>query len=163
MLLLRSLIDCLFGTSDSKTAIEAGWDGKSIKISYDKYPTLPELLVKLLSEEVSPHAQSRPDISTIESVFPALDIVRRAGPPSSQRDEIYRLVITHLGSKVWNVREMAAHTLSVLAPQERWATTARELLETQRVSHNLRHGSLMALRFILERQSAMDANAAMGT
>jgi len=144
-------------------AIEAGWDGKSIKISYDKYPTLPDLLIKLLSEEVDAKAEIKSDISTVESVFPALDIVRRAGPPSRSRDEIYKLVIHHLGSRVWNVREMAAHAMSVLVPQDRWAEGTKELLESQEVSANLRHGSLMAVKFILERQTVMDKDSALGS
>jgi len=159
---LRSLIDSLFGTSDSKTAIEAGWDGKSIKISYEKYRNLPELLIGLLSAKVGQSTTIQPDISTVESVFPALDIVRRAGPPSTHRDVIYRLVMTHLGSRVWNVREMAAHALSVLVPQDKWATASQELLDMPHESSNLRHGSLMAVRFIIERQTAINPALAIG-
>lgn len=163
LLLLRSLIDCLFGTSDSKTAIEAGWDGKSIKISYDKYPTLPSLLVKLLSAQSEPGTQFKPEISAVESVFPALDIIRRSGPPSASRNEIYQLVMIHLGSRVWNVREMAAHAMSVLVPQDSWVEAVKELLESQQVSMNLRHGSLLAVRLILERQFVINKVAASGS
>jgi hypothetical protein len=159
---LRSLIDCLFGTSDSKTAIEAGWDGKSIKISYEKYPTLPEMLMKLLSQVVNPNTKITSEISTVESVFPALDIIRRAGPPTTHGDEIFKLVLNHLGSRVWNVREMSSHAISVLVPQTTWVETTRDLLKTLNTSHNFRHGSLMAVRFILERQTIMDGGYTLG-
>lgn len=162
LLLLRSLIDSLFGTNDNKTEIEAGWDGKSIKISYERYPTLPDLLVKLLGAKIDPRTNGQPVISAVESVFPALDIVRRAGPPSAHRNQIYKLVMKHLGSNVWNVREMAAHAICVLVPCGEWAASTKALLTIKAPSTNLRHGSLLAVRFILERQREMNTRNALG-
>ncbi len=49
LLLLRSLIDTLLGTGDKKADLEAGWDGYTVRISYNKYNTLPGVLLDLLS------------------------------------------------------------------------------------------------------------------
>ena len=41
-------MDSLFGTSESKAFMEAGWDGKANRIHYGRYPTLPPVLLSLL-------------------------------------------------------------------------------------------------------------------
>jgi hypothetical protein len=163
LLLLRSLIDCLFGTSESKVITEAGWDGRSIKLSYDKYPALPELLLKLLDTQISSSdALSTPTIGAVESVFPALDIIRRAGPPDVNRDEIYRRVSIHLGSKVWHVREIAARAICTLLLHDQWLSAVDELLKTCNGSVNRIHGVLMAVKFFLERRLSLDSASATG-
>ncbi|KAL3417418.1 hypothetical protein PVAG01_11418 [Phlyctema vagabunda] len=156
LLLLRSLIDCLFGTSESKIITEAGWDGRSIRLSYDKYPALPELLLKLLDTEVSGSAEvSVPTIGVVESVFPALDIIRRAGPPEAQRERIYSSVSTHLGSKVWHVRELAARTICTLMLHEEWLEVISELILSCDSSANRSHGVLLAVKFVLDRRLSL--------
>lgn len=163
LLLLRSLIDCLFGTSESKQITEAGWDGRSIKLSYDKYPALPELLLKLLNTETSnPGEINAPLIGAVESVFPALDIIRRAGPPDSNRGEIFNQVCKHLGSKVWHVREIAARTVCTLLMQDGWPSEIRKLIDSCHESTNRAHGTLIAIRFFLERRLDLDPASLKG-
>ncbi|KAK2626029.1 hypothetical protein QTJ16_004291 [Diplocarpon rosae] len=115
LILFRSLADSIFGTSPSKLDIEDGWDGKSIKISYDRYPSLPETIVSLLR------------IGTGDTVLPALDFLRRAGPPSTMKDEIEDLVSGFLGHKAWQIRETAAHTLCSLTMSKSLVETVRRL------------------------------------
>jgi hypothetical protein len=154
---LRSLIDALFGTNESKVITEAGWDGRSIKLSYDKYPALPELLLKLLEADASKLEEpSTPKISSVESMFPALDIIRRAGPPSTHRDEIYKSISVHLGSKVWHVREIAARTIGTLLLHDDWLPAVIALIETSNHSTNRLHGVLIAIKFALERRLALN-------
>lgn len=148
---MRSLIDCLFGTSESKTSIEAGWDGRSTKLSYEKFPALPELLLSLLNNNVS----EQMDISTIgavQSVFPALDIIRRAGPPTVLRDEIETGVAAHLDSKVWHIRELAARTMCTFMLHDSWLPALKALLAMSNTSTNHTHGVLMTVKFLLERR-----------
>jgi hypothetical protein len=164
LLLLRSLIDALFGTNESKAITEAGWDGRSIKLSYDKYPTLPALLPKLLDTDTSKLEDiSTPKISSVESMFPALDIIRRAGPPDTHRNETYKSVSVHLGSKVWHVREIAAHTICTLLLHEEWLPAVVRLIETSTNSTNRLHGVLMAVKFVLERRLALNPESATGS
>jgi hypothetical protein len=163
LLLLRSLIDSLFGTSENKAVTEAGWDGRSTKLSYDKYPALPELLLKLLDTDISKYSDlTTPKISSVESMFPALDIVRRAGPPSIHRNDIYKCVSVHLGSNVWHVREIAARTICTLLLDTAWLPAVVELIETSNSSTNRLHGILMALKFILERRLVLNPHSATG-
>lgn len=163
LLLLRSLIDCLFGTSESKSVTEAGWDGRSIRLSYENYPSLPELLLKLLDTDTSTStASSAPQIGAVESVFPALDIIRRAGPPSTHRADIYRCVSMHLGSKIWHVREIAARTICTLFLHQNWLQDSLALISTADETMNRTHGVLLAVKFILERRLSLDQNFATG-
>ncbi|KAA8564146.1 hypothetical protein EYC84_012123 [Monilinia fructicola] len=153
LLLLRSLIDCLFGTNENKASIEAGWDGRSTKLSYEKYPELPEILLKLLDQETSGIEDTNtPAIGSIESVFPALDIIRRAGPPIMLRKEIKEKVSLHLGSKFWHTRELAARTMCTFMLNDGWLLDLENLLKISDPSLNYTHGVLMTINFVLERR-----------
>lgn len=157
LLLLRSLIDSLFGTSESKSVTEAGWDGRSIRLSYERYPSLPELLLKLLDTNTDgTHISTTPVIGSVESVFPALDIIRRAGPPAAHQGEIYKCVSMHLGSKIWHIREIAARTICTMMLHKHWLQGVLDLVESSGQSANRLHGVLMAVRFILEKRLILD-------
>ncbi|KAI2630954.1 hypothetical protein GGR54DRAFT_584917 [Hypoxylon sp. NC1633] len=150
LLLLRSLIDCLFGTSESKISIEAGWDGRTVKIPYHKFKALPALLVNLLEMG----QQSKGVLigsQTAESVFPALDIIRRAGPPEEVRDKLYDIIAWYLGSHIWHVREIAARTLCSFLLKPGWLQSIADLLAASGTSANQLHGALLTLKFLLER------------
>ncbi|KIN07335.1 hypothetical protein OIDMADRAFT_108260 [Oidiodendron maius Zn] len=157
LLLLRSLIDCFFGTSESKVYTEAGWDGLSIRLSYERYPSLPELLLHLLDTSTNhPDTIRTPNTGAVESVFPTLDIIRRAGPPPTHRDEIFKLVAKHLSSRIWHVREIAARTICTLLLHEGWLSDLIVLIDNLQPSKNHIHGSLLAVKFILERRLELD-------
>ncbi|PBP27011.1 HEAT repeat protein [Diplocarpon rosae] len=143
LILFRSLADSIFGTSPSKLDIEDGWDGKSIKISYDRYPSLPETIVSLLR------------IGTGDTVLPALDFLRRAGPPTTMKDEIEDLVSGFLGHKAWQIRETAAHTLCSLTMSKSLVETVRRLSAEITQGTNDRHGKLLAIKVILGRRLPM--------
>lgn len=152
LLLLHALIATLFGTTESKASMETGWDGRTLRLSYTKYSTLPPILLSLLQSgqramEPSTLAQS----SAAESVFPALEIIRRAGPPESHRDELYGYITRYLGSRQWHVREIAARTLCSFLLGGDWLTSVKALLEESRSSANMLHGTLLAVKFFLER------------
>lgn len=137
----------MFGTSDSKASIEAGWDGHSIRISYDKFPDLKRLLLKLLSSTPTTHTST----TAVESVIPALDILRRAGPPPDIKIEIVDLVFQHLGSRSWIVRELAANTMAALTIRENWLEYIQKILEKPLSSTNHRHGVLLTVKDIIVR------------
>ncbi|KAK3682638.1 putative death-receptor fusion protein-domain-containing protein [Podospora appendiculata] len=152
LLLLRSLIDCLLGTGESKATIESGWDGVSIRISYSKYPTLPGVILGLLQSagEVLGEASHT---AAAEAVFPALDIIRRAGPPEENRAELWKHIEGYLGSRIWHVREIAAKTLCSFLLQEDWIAGIERLLENSENDANRLHGVLLTTRFVLERKA----------
>ncbi|KAG9254907.1 putative death-receptor fusion protein-domain-containing protein [Emericellopsis atlantica] len=159
LILLRSLLNMLFGHHESKTMIEAGWDGKANRIPYHKYPALVDVLVDLLeSGEKNTEAPATLDTSGAEAVFPALDIIRRAGPPEALREKLQDLVAKYLADPVWHVREMAARTLCSCHLHDGWLRALRALLKValaDRSSHaqNHVHGVLLTLKFVFERLS----------
>ena len=150
LLLLRSLIDCLLGTGESKATMESGWDGNSVRISYNKYPTLPGVILGLLQS--ADNVVDEVSSSAAEAVFPALDIIRRAGPPDEHRKELREYIEGYLGSRIWHVREIAARTLCSFFLQTNWAAEITRLLASCRASINRLHGVLLTARFLLERK-----------
>ncbi|GJC95633.1 heat repeat protein [Colletotrichum higginsianum] len=160
LLFLRSLLDNLFGTNESKATLEAGWDGKTTRLQYHKYPILPSVLLNLLrsGREVMKPTTLGSTIAA-ESVFPALDIVRRAGPPDASRDELYDLVAGYLASPVWHVREMAARALcSFLLKDDDWVAAAAAIVDASLAAvpasrNNHIHGALLTVKAVFERLS----------
>lgn len=155
-MLFRALIDRLFGTNDRPNGKEAPNQSASFKLPYDKYPNLEPLIVRLLGGHSLVDASKQPhdlDLSAsvpAELVFPALDILRRAGRPNQENTIIDRLVFIHLGSKIWNVRELAARTFCSVAPERQYITILAELLKPYRRSGNSWHGVLLTMKFSVE-------------
>jgi len=162
LILFRSTVDRIFGTSESKAALESGWDGKSVKINYDAYPTMATLLENLLKEEPTTSEKlGQPASAVVNLVLPALDLISRAGPPPSKREVIFNSVMSHLGSPQWHVREQAAKAICIMVLSMEWKDSIMALLETPTKSANLRHGLLMAAKAILERRFALDPATAL--
>lgn len=168
LIFLRSLIDCLFGSHESKQMIEAGWDGKANRIPYHRYPNLPEVLHDLLKSGHRVMATtSTLSAAAAESVFPALDIIRRAGPPVLLREEIQGDVAHYLSSSVWHVREMAARTLCSCLLHDKWlATIKKAYADAQQTvggaKLNYIHGVLLTLKFVFERLNEVSADQLKG-
>jgi hypothetical protein len=116
----------------------------------------------LLRKEIKDHDSSlAPTIGAVESVFPALDIIRRAGPPDRKREEIFTVVSTHLSSKVWHVRDIAARTICTLLLHDRWLADVIKLIESAN-STNRFHGVLMSIKYLLERRLELNSTTASG-
>ncbi|KAL2164432.1 hypothetical protein VTH06DRAFT_3648 [Thermothelomyces fergusii] len=162
LLLLRSLIDCLLGTGESKAAIESGWDGHSVRISYNKYPTLPGVILNLL-RSVDKTLDQASQSGAAEAVFPALDIIRRAGPPQEYRLELRKHIEGYLGSSLWHVREIAARTLCSFLLQEDWGQEIGRLLKESKTSTNRLHGTLLTAKFIIERKGDLGVDPNLGS
>lgn len=145
LILLRGLIDNLIGTSGNMET-ENGWDGKSVKIQYKKYPALTRILIQLLKYDSS--QVSCEEIKN-ETVLPALSIIRRAGPPIEYHDSFYKLIYKILGNKSWYLREQAARTISVLISRGSELEIIRNLIEQPGETTNERHGSILAAKFII--------------
>lgn len=168
LIFLRSLIDCLFGSQENKAMIEAGWDGKANRIPYHRYPTLPKVLVSLLKAGHQMITDTPSTSSAAESVFPALDIIRRAGPPDILRDELEVHITRYLASPVWHVREIAARTLCSCLLHKNWLVTIRKIFtdalsDSTRNIQNHVHGVLLTLRFVFERLSEVALDSLLGT
>lgn len=119
--------------------------------------------MNLLATVPSEHSAPDPtQIGAFEWVFPALDIIRRAGPPKDLREEIYACIKVHLGSIIWHVRDIAARTICTLLLDENWLSRILDLLETCSGLTNQIHGVLMAVKYLLERRLELNPNTASG-
>lgn len=86
-------------------------------------------------------------------MFPALDIIRRAGPPDSHRAQLYSLVSDYLASHLWHVREIAARTLSSFLVSMDHMKEIISLLERAKTSANRLHGTLLTIKFLVEKEN----------
>ncbi|RDA89725.1 hypothetical protein CP533_6846, partial [Ophiocordyceps camponoti-saundersi (nom. inval.)] len=152
LMLLRSLVDCLFGSHESKATIETGWDGKANRLAYHRYPGIEAGLRDVL---VSGH-------ETLEGGISVLEIIRRGGPPESLRDEIEAEVQEYLACAFWQVRELAARTLCscLLSNRRQWLPLMQDLLEKalEKGGPNLVHGALLTFKAIIQRLSEVAAD-----
>lgn len=94
--------------------------------------------------------------SNFESCFPALDIIRRAGPPEAKRYEIVAAIWTHLGNHIWPVRELAARSISNLMLQDDWLSSFTGHIISPSINNSNRvHGLLLTARLALERRQGL--------
>ena len=90
-------------------------------------------------------------------MFPALDIIRRAGPPERLRSEIYTCISNHLGSKIWHIRDIAARTVCTLHLHDNWLPPTLNLIESCGNLTNRYHGVLMSVKYLLGRRLELEA------
>lgn len=149
----------MLGTNESKQAAEAGWNGRSIRISYDRYPGLPELLLRLLSSEMR-------DPSDSKEIFPVLEFVRRVGPPEKDRRQFRKKFFSHvtkyLGCPAWEIRDLAARTACTFLLDDAWLTPIIELLNTNQDSTNWLHGVLLLIKYVMQKRDDLDKETKMG-
>ncbi|KAH7348481.1 HEAT repeat protein-like protein [Rhexocercosporidium sp. MPI-PUGE-AT-0058] len=140
LLLIRSLFDNIFGTNTGKEAVEMGWDGKSTQIDYQRYPALVDLIIDLLK------------MGTDDALFPAMGVLRRAGPPPAHKGEIESLVTRQLENNHWQVRRIAADCLCSFKMDQKWPSLVVEFLESKSKNTNHRHGQLMVVKAVLKQR-----------
>lgn len=153
-MLLKALLNRLFGKNEaSSSAVSAA--SHTTTMLYDRFPNLPDLIVKLLQHDTQPiQGMSEPahksgstvDIPQAQKVFPALEIIQRAGVPSKHRSMIKSLLLWHLGSTAWLIRKKTAKTLSIIADVSRFQVEVIELLQDQWPTQNSLHGMLLCVR-----------------
>ncbi|KAH6712398.1 HEAT repeat protein-like protein [Leptodontidium sp. MPI-SDFR-AT-0119] len=151
LLLIRSLFDNIFGTNTGKAVVEMGWDGKSTQIDYQRYPALVDLIMNLLK------------MGTDDALFPAMDVLRRAGPPPSHRDEIESLVTRQLENNHWQVRRIAADCLCSFKMDQRWSSLVVDFLGLKAQNVNHRHGQLMVVKAVLKQRLSTSNSADVAT
>ncbi|KAI9870465.1 MAG: hypothetical protein M1830_004221, partial [Pleopsidium flavum] len=155
LMLFRALIDRLFGTSEQLNQTEPNNHARALRLSYDKYPNLPRLLVRLLGGDILGDLSKQDDDTDVSSatpaeiVFPALEIIRRAGSPAQENVIISTLVMQHLGSKIWNVREMAARTYCSLVAEKEYLEKIALLLDLDWCTSNRLHGIMLSVKFLI--------------
>jgi hypothetical protein len=176
IMLFRALIDRLIGTNATghRDDVSVDWSHGSSRISYKKYSSLSSLLPQLLREPPAAETQSdyTPNLAlehSVQMVFPALDLLRRAGPPQEQYDELKRLVFNQLSNRVWHIRDLAARTYTTFVSLNATNISDDAIGEFERLfptgcrSQNGIHGRLLAIRYIIEKLENADADASKCT
>lgn len=161
-MLLKALLNRLLGKNEASSSTVSAASHNTTNMLYDRFPNLPDLIVKLLQHDSQmiqdmrgPAHTSGPtlDIPQAQKVFPALEIIQRAGMPLKHRSAIKSLLHWHLGSTVWLIRKKTAKTLSNATNASRIQDEVTELLQHQWPTQNSLHGMLLCVREILVRAS----------
>ncbi|PGH23951.1 hypothetical protein AJ80_02013 [Polytolypa hystricis UAMH7299] len=131
------------------------------RVSFDKYPTLTELLSSLLKGPVAYADQKQPDGGsqgwdlsiTTERVFPALALIGEKVPYAEEDNNLRKLVSRQFRSPVWGVREHAARIYASLLRVEDILSAVMELSDRSQsvVGQNEIHGILLCMRYALQR------------
>ena len=147
---MRALINRLNGGTDTLSTTAPSSQRRSSKLVYQKYPTLPMLVLRLLLPQSEP-VQTEPLYSNIElqTIFPALEIVERFGLPNELRQDIEQAARYHMEGPSWALRMKAAKALSVSVDVSEVVTKTRDILEAEYPDHNALHGRLLFLKFII--------------
>jgi hypothetical protein len=157
-MLFKALIERLLGSSEAQDWKELE-RARTSRFSYDDYPSLVGILSDLLnpegplkqSIENTPDSSSPLDLHGAEGVFPALQILRQAQPPEQDLEPIVKAIEKLFASPHWHLRDMAARTVVSLQPVHRLYDTAIALLSVSHASHNLQHGTLLAVRYMIRK------------
>lgn len=156
LMLFKALIERLLGSDEAQD-----WKDqqrtKTSRFSYDDYPSLVGILTDLLdpegalkeSIEQAPTEGSPLDLHGAEGVFPALQILRQARPPQDSLPPIIASIEKLLGSPHWHLRDMAARTLVSLYSTNELYRAACILLKKTTRSHNAKHGTLLAAKYLV--------------
>lgn len=121
MLLKALLLRLEEGRIKSNSIYKQLGRGQFSKAAYAKHPALAQVVLDLLrkatnkdSTNGSPPKQDR----LIEKIFPAMEVIERVGVPPALGDEVKSLLLQHLSSSVWAMRDKTAACLSLLLSEE---------------------------------------------
>ncbi|KAF3033882.1 hypothetical protein E8E12_002463 [Didymella heteroderae] len=158
LMLFKALIERLLGSSEAQDWKEQD-RAKTSRFSYDNYPSLLGILADLLDPsgpvketmENSSGGSNPFDLHGAEGVFPALQILRQARPPTSELAPIRASVEKLLASPHWHMRDMAARTVVSLLPPHEMYDAAFRMLSEDSNSSNTRHGVLLAVKYTMRK------------
>jgi hypothetical protein len=158
LMLFKALIERLLGSSEAQDWKEQD-RAKTSRFSYDNYPSLLGILADLLDpsgplkETIESGSEgSNPfDLHGAEGVFPALQILRQARPPTSELGPIRASVEKLLASPHWHMRDMAARTVVSLLPAHEIYDAAFKMLGEDHSSMNTRQGVLLAVKYMMRK------------
>lgn len=146
-MLFKALIRRLNGGTDISSTRVPSSHRRLSKLIYEKYPSLPDVLVKMLRQADIPTMA----VASMQAqrVFPALEIIERSGLPSQQRLEIKKLIWDQMESPAWPIREKAAKALGLVLSDEDYLADVKKILRPDWPSQNALHGRLLYLRQIM--------------
>jgi len=150
LMLFRGLIDRLLGTSESLDDSTRGF-ATSSRLSWENYAGLLGLLANLLKplSKINASSDEHADAPVVaERIFPILDLLKKALPPSSYREGLRASMLTASGSSHWHVRDIAARTYAATATLDDVVVEVGALLGNPFISQNTFHGRLLCVRYM---------------
>lgn len=128
------------------------------KISFPKYPGLLDLLSQLLTPIDDELITLEGSGIITERVFPALELIGQKVPTfEDNKDKTLRsLVLQHLSSPVWGIREHAARVYASLLTRGNILHDVRDLVSLLNMesNQNFIHGIILCVRYSLRRFAA---------
>lgn len=147
--------------------VQFGFSGASgvepnMTLSFPKYEGLTQLLAQLLTfadiAQSGDEQETEPGVpvsNETEKVFPALEVITEKIPSESDDDDdlLRALVVNHVKSKIWAVREQAARVYASLIRASDMLSSIDDLMkpDLKPLKQNHLHGILLCARFVLLR------------
>lgn len=157
-MLFRALLSRLNGGTDTYSTRASSPHRRLSRQTYEKYPNLPNLIVKLLSQHSMVTLDAVPSEGDVVSlsfqaqkVYPALEILERSGMPLEQRTTIREAIRLHMEGPIWAIRQKAAKTSALILDEAKFTDEIKRVLESKAASKNAVHGHLLYVRFIIAR------------
>ena len=155
-MLFKALLKRLNGGTDTSSTKASSSHRRFSQLTYQKYPNLPKLLLRLLCPTPTDQSSSRDLHPMIQAhrVFPALEVIERSGIPPQDRSPFLDALHHYNESPDWSIREKAAKALSLIVDEGSIVKEVRSLVVPNWKSENELHGRLLCLRFLLARNEA---------
>jgi hypothetical protein len=136
------------------TGADEGFYNHATKLSWDSFPGLAQLIIRLLTNGVKPDeptTQSETQIGTdVRRVYLALELLRRAGPPDNYENRILSQLVRNFDSVDWQLREASAQLYgAILHNRKEWYSSIENLLKSKTTSANEAHGIFLTIGFVL--------------
>ena len=157
-MLLKALLTRLAGGTSSDPRRDSGRIRRISKLTYDRYPVLADLVLRLLQLSNERHvdrnaartqASDSPTSKSVETIFPALEIIERVGVAEKHRDFVKSLLLKQLDNPVWNLRDKAAKILRSMTGEKEHLDEISSFLKLQQLSQNGLHGRLLCLKYLI--------------
>lgn len=152
-MLFKALLTRLNHGSGSGSAQALESSRRFSKATYQRYPKLAELVIRLFKESNGAHGHGSTLTGSrhVEFAFPAMAIIETVGVFSDHRDDVCKFLLDRLGSPDWRLREKAASTLGLLVDEDIMIQEIAELRERRSSSQNELHGRLLCLNYLIDR------------
>ena len=157
LMLLNALLSRLSGGNNSHLASRNSGRSHLSKHVYDKNPNLPDLILRLLGQNVvhpipngNPNTPLSATLRSFQVLFPAMEIIKQFGIPPDHEAVVVKILKKQLSSPIWALREKTAEVLSLLTDEQ---AVIRDIQNTS--PHGWRqnelHGQLLCLKSMVLR------------
>jgi Putative death-receptor fusion protein (DUF2428) len=149
LMLFRALFERLLGSSEQND-LPKGVESVMSRMSWAAIPGLENAMFELLDK---PLTYIDAPAASLESVFPALNMLQKIPPPNDKRGKTLDMITRLLQSSHSHIRNMAARTYSALIQKENLMTIVIELLEGCKglEDQNKVHGHLTCVQYLCNR------------